>query len=62
VLGFAMFADNGISKVTHIKIFGIYLLAKGLTELYFGIHSKDEMAALHSVRVAHSKKIGKAKK
>jgi len=62
ILGIATFADNGISNITHIKIFGIYLLVKGLTELYFGIHSKDEMAELHNVHVARSKKISKGKK
>ena len=62
VLGFAIFADNGVSPITHIRLFGIYLLVKGLTEFYFGIHSKDEMMEIHSVKVAKSKKIGKAKK
>ena len=62
VLGFVTFADNGLSDVTHIKIFGVYLLVKGLTELYFGIHSKDEMADLHSIRVARAKKAAKARK
>lgn len=61
-LGFAIFADNGVSPITHIRLFGIYLLVKGLTEFYFGIHSKDEMIEIHSVKVAKSKKIGKAKK
>ena len=62
VLGFAIFADNGVSPISHIRLFGIYLLVKGLTEFYFGIHSKDEMMEIHSVEVAKSKKVGKGKK
>ncbi len=62
ILGMAILADNGVSPITHIRLFGIYLLVKGLTEFYFGAHSKDEMMEIHSVRVAKSKKIGKGKK
>lgn len=50
VLAFVMFADNGLSNTTHIKLFGTYLMINGLTDLFFGIHSKDEMAELHAER------------
>ena len=53
IFGFVMLADNGLSLTTHIKLFGTYLLVNGLTDLFFGIHSKDEMAELHAERVNH---------
>ncbi|MBR0134143.1 DUF308 domain-containing protein [Candidatus Saccharibacteria bacterium] len=52
IFGFVMLADNGLSATTHIKLFGTYLLVNGLTDLFFGIHSKDEMAELHAERVS----------
>ena len=50
VLALVMF--NGTSMLTHLKLFGTYLMINGLTDLFFGIHSKDEMAELHAERVA----------
>ena len=50
VLALVMFADNGLSVTTHIKLFGTYLMINGLTDLFFGVHSKDEMAELHAER------------
>ena len=50
VLALVMF--NGTSMLTHLKLFGAYLMINGLTDLFFGIHSKDEMAELHAERVA----------
>jgi uncharacterized membrane protein HdeD (DUF308 family) len=50
ILAFVMFADNGLSVTTHIKLFGTYLLVNGLTDFFFGIHSKDEMDELHEKR------------
>ena len=50
VLALVMF--NGTSILTHLKLFGTYLMINGLTDLFFGIHSKDEMAELHADRVA----------
>ena len=50
VLALVMF--NGTSILTHLKLFGTYLMINGLTDLFFGIHSKDEMAELHAERVA----------
>ena len=43
VLGFVMLAGSGLSETTHIQLFGTYLLVKGLTELIFGIHSRNEL-------------------
>ncbi len=52
ILGFVMLADNGLSTTTHIKLFGTYLLINGLSDLIFGIHSKDEMKELHAERAS----------
>lgn len=52
ILSLVTLADNGMSDLTHIKIFGLYIVVKGATDLYFGIHSKDELAELHAQRVA----------
>lgn len=48
ILAFIMFSDNGLSTTTHIKLFGTYLMVKGLTDLFFGVHSRDEMKELHA--------------
>lgn len=55
ILAFVMFADNGLSVTTHIKLFGTYLLVNGLTDLFFGIHSRDEIKTLHEERAEHRK-------
>ena len=61
VLALVMF--NGTSMLTHLKLFGTYLMINGLTDLFFGIHSKDEMAELHAERVAaHTTKTTKTTK
>ena len=52
VLALVMFADNGLSVMTHVKLFGTYLMINGLTDLFFGIHSKDELAELHAEKAA----------
>ncbi len=56
VLGFVIFNAGNISDVAHIMLFGTYLLINGLTDLFFGIHSKDEMKELHAERSAKRKK------
>lgn len=60
VLALVMF--NGTSMLTHLKLFGTYLMINGLTDLFFGIHSKDEMAELHAERVAARAKTTKTTK
>ena len=52
VLALVMFADNGLSVMTHVKLFVTYLMINGLTDLFFGIHSKDELAELHAEKAA----------
>lgn len=55
ILAFIMFADNGLSATTHIKIFGTFLMVKGLTDLFFGVHSRDEMKELHAEKALRRK-------
>ena len=43
VLGFIMLGASGLSETAHIQLFGTYLLVKGLTDLIFGIHSRNEI-------------------
>lgn len=66
VLGFILLADPGVSKVTFIRVFATFMLIAGLTNLMFGIHSKDELRlekeARAQKRVASKSKVKKAKK
>lgn len=50
ILAFVMF--GGPDRITHISLFGLYLLVNGLTDLFFGVHSKDEMVELRAARAA----------
>ena len=43
-----------------VLLFGTYLMVNGITDLFFGIHSRDEMAELHSG--SHEKATKKGKK
>lgn len=52
VLAFVMFAGSGLSPTTHIEIFGIYLLINGITDLFFGVHSRDEALEAKAQRAA----------
>ena len=60
VLGFVIFNAGNISDIAHIMLFGTYLLINGLTDLFFGVHSKDEMKELHAERAAKRKKAAEA--
>jgi uncharacterized membrane protein HdeD (DUF308 family) len=48
VIAFVIFADQGLSETTFIKIFGTFLMILGLTDIFFGINSRDELKALKS--------------
>ncbi len=50
VLAFVMFAGSGLSPTTHIELFGTYLLINGLTDLFFGVHSRDEALEAKAAR------------
>ena len=43
ILAFVALGGSGLSDTTHIKLFGTYLMVRGLTDLVFGIHSRDEL-------------------
>ena len=50
VIAFMMFGGTNLGAVAHIELFGTYLMVNGLTDLFFGMHSKEELASLHSAR------------
>ncbi len=52
VIGFVIFAGASLGDVAHIMLFGTYLMINGLTDLFYGIHSKDELQELHAERAA----------
>ena len=62
VLGFVIFNAGNIGDVAHIMLFGTYLLVNGLTDLFFGIHSKDELKELHAERAIKRSKRKATKK
>jgi len=43
ILAFVALGGSGLSDTTHIKLFGTYLIVRGLTDLVFGIHSREEL-------------------
>ncbi len=57
IIAFAMMGENGIDANTHLRIFGVYLLVKGLTDLIFGVHSKEQLDAVAEEKAA--KKLAK---
>ena len=56
IVAFMMFGGTNLGEVAHITFFGTYLLINGITDLFFGIHSKEEMAELHTGRKKSAKK------
>ena len=60
ILAFVALGGSGLSDNTHIKMFGTYLLVRGLVELIFGIHSREELQDVAETRKATQTK--KAKK
>ena len=64
ILGFVLFSSGNISDLAHIMLFGTYLLVNGLTDLFYGIHSKDELSELHAEKATKhlAKKAKGAKK
>ena len=59
VAAFMMFGGTNLGDIAHIELFGTYLMINGITDLFFGVHSKEEMAELHS---GHKKAAKKGKK
>ncbi len=62
ILAFVIFNAGNIDNIAHIMLFGTYLLINGLTDLFFGIHSKDELKEIHSERALKRNERKAAKK
>lgn len=50
VIACMMFGGTTLGNIAHIILFGTYLMVNGITDLFFGIHSKDEMVELRTSR------------
>ena len=62
ILAFVALGGSGLSDTTHIKLFGTYLMVRGLTDLIFGIHSREEIEESKETRSKVVKKSGKGRK
>lgn len=62
VLSFVMLAGSGMSPTAHIELFGTYLLINGLTDLFFGVHSREEALTAKAERAAKRAMAKKGKK
>jgi len=56
ILGFVALGGSGLSDNTHIRLFGIYLLVRGLVDFIFGIHSRDLLETVSESRAKKAKK------
>jgi uncharacterized membrane protein HdeD (DUF308 family) len=45
IIAFMMYGGTGLGDGVHIGMFGTYLMVNGLTDLFFGVHSKEELFA-----------------
>lgn len=61
VLAFMMFGGTNLGLIAHITMFGTYLLVNGITDLFYGIHSKDECDELAAETVKRKKASRKGK-
>ena len=52
---FVMFGGTELGQGAHIQLFGSYLLINGITDLFFGVHSKDQLIAAKEARKAARK-------
>ncbi len=50
VIGFMMLGGTNLGAAAHIVLFGTYLMVNGMTDLFYGIHSKDELVEAHASR------------
>lgn len=55
IVAFVMFGGTELGTGAHIQLFGSYLMINGITDLFFGIHSKDELLAAKEARRAARK-------
>jgi uncharacterized membrane protein HdeD (DUF308 family) len=52
ILAFVELGGTGLSDTTHIKLFGTYLMVRGITDMIFGIHSREEVETIEEARKA----------
>ena len=50
VIGFMMLGGTNLGAAAHIVLFGTYLMVNGMTDLFYGIHSKDELVEARASR------------
>lgn len=55
IVSFVMFGGTELGHGAHIQLFGSYLMINGITDLFFGIHSKDQILAAKEARRAARK-------
>lgn len=57
VIAFMMLGGTNLGAIAHIEMFGTYLMVNGLTDLFFGVHSKEEMLEEYAQKVSSKKKV-----
>lgn len=62
ILAFMMFGGTTLGAEAHIAIFGSYLMVNGLTDLFFGVHSKEELLSSYNRKPAAKKETVKTAK
>ncbi len=62
ILAFMMFGGTTLGAEAHIAIFGSYLMVNGLTDLFFGVHSKEELLSSYNRKPAAKKETAKTTK
>lgn len=62
ILAFMMFGGTTLGAEAHIAIFGSYLMVNGLTDLFFGVHSKEELLSSYSRKSVAKKETAKTTK
>jgi len=55
IVSFVMFGGTELGTGAHIQLFGTYLMINGITDLFFGVHSKDEIMIAKAARKAARK-------
>lgn len=55
IVSFVMFGGTELGTGAHIQLFGTYLMINGITDLFFGVHSKDEILTAKAARKAARK-------
>lgn len=55
IIGFMMLGGTNLGAAAHIVLFGTYLMVNGMTDLFYGIHSKDELTEARASRKSSKK-------